>query len=91
MLVERSEAITPKQNSYFISDIIGCAIFIEDNKIGEVIEVTCAKTDYWTIKDNNGKIARFPFLKDLIVSIDIEENKIVLSKKRFNEVVCYEN
>ena len=89
--VNRNQAVVPKKDSYFIADIIGCTIFTETQEIGKVIDVTSARTDYFTIKRTNGKIARFPFLKDLLIKVDIESSKIVVKEKRFLEVVCDED
>ncbi len=89
--VNRNEAVVPKKDSYFIADIIGCSVFNETEKIGEVIDVTNAKTDYFTIKRTNGKIARFPFLKDLLIQVDVKNGKIIVKQKRFLEVVCDED
>lgn len=90
--VKRSEAVTLPENTFFIVDIIGCDVVFEDGeKVGKVTEVTEAKTDIFTILTTSGKIARFPFLKDLLVSVDIENKIITLRKKRFGEVTVYEN
>ena len=89
--VNRNQAVVPKKDSYFIADIIGCSLFTEKEEIGKVIDVTSAKTDYFTIKRLNGKIARFPFLKDLLIKVDIESSKIIVKEKRFLEVVSDED
>ena len=44
-----------------------------------------------TVKCENGKIMRFPFLKDLVINVDVENKKFVVYKKRLSEVSCYEN
>ena len=59
--------------------------------MGEVIDVTSARTDVFTVRCENGRILRFPFLKDLIVSVMIEKKEIVLKTKRLAEVSCYED
>lgn len=91
MLVKREEALPLEQDRYFIVDIIGCKLFTENELIGEIIDVTSAKTDYFTAKMVNGKVARFPFLKDMLIKVQVSEKKIIVKGKRFNEVVCYED
>ena len=78
--------------AYFIADIIGCALKTDhDSLVGEIIEVTSARTDIFTVKCTDGVIMRFPFLKDAIVSVDIENKLILVKAKRLSEIACYEN
>lgn len=90
--VTRENAMPLEDGRYYIVDIIGCKIFTDDGKVvGEVIDVTSARTDVFTVRCENGRILRFPFLKDLIVSVMIEKKEIVLKTKRLAEVSCYED
>ena len=45
--------------------------------------------DICVVKGENGNIL-FPFLKDLIVEMNVEDKKMVLSAKRFAEVSTVE-
>lgn len=91
LFVNRKDAIVPKKDSYFIVDIVGCEIITESGeKIGTVTEVTSAKTDIFTI-DCNGKTARFPFLKDMLINVDTENKNITVKEKRLKEILCYED
>ena len=89
--VTRENAIPLEEGRYFVVDIIGCSLFAEEELVGEVVEVTSARTDIFTVKTASGKIMRFPFLKDLIIKVDIESKTIVVKKKRLDEVSCYED
>ena len=90
--VLRENAIPLEEGRYFIVDILGCALVTDNgNKVGEVIDVTSARTDIFTIKCDDGKIMRFPFLKDLIVSVEIDKKIITVLEKRLKEVSCYED
>ncbi len=89
--VTRENAIPLEEGRYFVVDIIGCSLFAEDELVGEVVDVTSARTDIFTVKTASGKIMRFPFLKDLIIKVDIESKTIVVKKKRLDEVSCYED
>ena len=92
LCVNREDAVKLPENTYFISDIIGCKLTFEGKEpFAEVVDVTEAKTDYFTAKLTNGEIIRFPFLKDILVKVDIENSLIILNEKRFNEVCVYEN
>lgn len=92
LVVERADAVELKKDNYFIADIIGCTLLTDDGQeIGEIIDVTSARTDIFTVKSADGNIIRFPFLKDLLVFVDIESAKVTVKAKRFVEVACYEN
>lgn len=93
LCVNREDAIKLPENTYFVTDIIGSKLTFETGEpFAEVVDVTEAKTDYFTAKIfSNGEIIRFPFLKDILIKVDIKNSVIVLKEKRFNEVCVYEN
>lgn len=89
--VERENAVDLEVNNFFIVDILNCEILDEENNsYGKVIDVTQAKTDIFTV-ENNGKIMRFPFLKDALIKAELENKRIIFNKKRLMEISCYEN
>ena len=91
LFVERKNAVTPSDNSYFIVDIVGCTVVTESGeKVGVVTQVTSARTDIFTL-DCNGKTMRFPFLKDLLISVDVEDKIITVKEQRLKEISCYED
>ena len=59
-------------------------------EVGVVTDVTTAKTDIFTL-DCNGRVMRFPFLKDLLESVDVENKRVIVKEKRLKEVSCYED
>ena len=90
--VSREDADNLEEGRYFIADIIGCKVAFNDGReLGEVIEVTSAKTDIFTVKTISNKVVRFPFLLDLVLEVDVEKKSIVLEAKRYLEVCCYED
>ncbi len=92
LLVDRENAIPLEEGRYFIADIVGCEVVTEKgNPVGRVIDVFSARTDIFTLRTSDNRTLRFPFLKDLIVSVDIENQLITLCEKRLGEVSVYEN
>lgn len=90
--VDRENAVPLEQGRYFIADIIGCALKTDhESFVGEIVDVTNARTDIFTVKCTDGTIMRFPFLKDAIVDINVENKLIVVKAKRLSEIACYEN
>ena len=91
LFVTRENAVPLEEGRYFIVDIIGCELKTEKNTVGVITDVTSARTDIFTIKCTDGKIMRFPFLKEMIVSVDVENKTVIVKGKRLSEVACYEN
>ena len=92
LCVKREDAVSLKENEYFIADVIGCKIVTEDGEsVGEVTDVTSARTDVFTAKTPEGKTVRFPFLKDALCSVDVVSGVITIKSKRFSEIALYED
>lgn len=92
LCVTRENAVVLPPDRYFIADIIGCDVFTQENeKIGNVTDLTEAKTDIFTVKTVDGRVMRFPFLKDAVTQVDVENKKIIVSLKRLTEVCVYED
>ncbi|MBO5068645.1 MAG: 16S rRNA processing protein RimM [Clostridia bacterium] len=92
LYVTRENAVPLEQGRYFIVDIIGCALKTDlGETVGEIIDVFSARTDVFTVKCVDGKIMRFPFLKDMIVNVDVSEKTVTVYEKRLKEVSCYED
>ena len=90
--VTRENAVELEEGRYFIVDIVGCALInSEGEMLGEVVDVFSSRTDVFTIKCVDGRIMRFPFLKDTVINVDVNEKIIIVDKKRLAEVSCYEN
>lgn len=92
IVIDREDAVTLKKDSYFIADLIGATLVFENGKeLGVVTDLTSASTDYFTAKTLGGKIVRFPHLKRIISSVDVEKGEITLIEKAFLEVCVYED
>ncbi len=90
--VDRANAVNLEEGRYFIVDIIGCALKTDlGETLGEIVDVTSARTDIFTVKCLDGNTLRFPFLKDLIDNVDIANKTVTVKDKRLKEVGVYEN
>ena len=84
--VEREDAVKLPENSWFIADLLGSRVFVEDEEIGTLTDVLQnAKVDVYVVGDGKKEVM-FPALKTLIKSVDVENKTIVLSRERFGEV-----
>ena len=91
LCVEKDPSVL-KENSYFVSDLENSLIFDEKGeKIGKIISVTSAKTDYLTVLTIDKRTMRFPFLKRVIKEFDAENKKLVVIREKLSEIECYED
>ena len=84
--VERTEMPDLPDGRYYIADLIGCTVVNERGDIlGEVTDVTPAKTDVFTI-EKDGKTIMFAAADGVILTVDEGLKKITVNGKRFKEV-----
>lgn len=79
ILIKREDANLP-EGRYFISELIGCAVFDADSgeSLGTLTDVSeTGANDVWHITRNE-KEYLVPAIEPVIVSVDIEQEKIVL-------------
>ena len=91
LCVKREDAIELKKDEYFIADLIGLKLCTEDGTVGKITDVTNAKTDVITVLTEDGRVLRFPFLKDLLIKVDLGGEIMLVKKKRLAEVSVYED
>lgn len=75
LTVDRSKAAPLAEGEYYTFDIIGCEIFVGDDKLGTVTNVL--KTGSNDVFEVDGKTL-IPALKSVVSSIDVAAKRIVL-------------
>ena len=91
VFVKRSDALKLPPDRYFIDDVIGCMVCGEKQDYGNVVEIMKNKIDrdvYVIQKD--GKRVMIPAIKSLIKEFDLDNKKIIIDDKIFNEVAVDE-
>jgi len=89
--IDRNEAMPLEEGRYYVIDVIGCKVITDTGKeIGIVKEINSISTDIYTVISDKGEV-RFPFVKDLLIKMDIKNKIMTISEKRFNEVSVYED
>lgn len=86
------ESVILPNNRYFINDLIGCTVSADDCKVVGVVKdvLQYGAADVF-ICSNEGKEVSFPFLNDLVLSVNTDSKSIVVDAKRFGEVAVYED
>ena len=84
--VERSEVPELPEGRFYIVDLIGCRVVNERGvELGEVISITPARTDIYTISAG-GREVSFPAADGVILDVSVEDKIITVNNKRFKEV-----
>ena len=86
----KNQLSIPKDR-YFIDDLIGCDIIDEQqSKLGTVVDLLqYGAADVFVCEAQVG--FSFPFLKDVVVKVDVDSKQIFIANKRFEEVVVYDD
>lgn len=67
------------EDTYYISDLIGCTVYDTEGKdLGEIYDVIQTKNNdvYWIEKP---KQLLIPVLEDIVLDVDIDEKKVVIA------------
>lgn len=88
---EKQDLLLPNDR-YFVEDLIGSRVVLDNGVfVGEVADVLqYGAADVFVCK-NGEKEVSFPFLNDLVLSVNVESKCITLAQKRFLEVAVYED
>ena len=86
------ESVSVADGRYFIDDLVGCTVTLDNGtNVGVVKEILQnGAADVFVCDGEEGEVL-FPFLKDLVVNVNIASKQITLDGKRFGEVAVYED
>lgn len=88
---EKEDLAVPN-GRYFVNDLVGSRVTSDNGFfVGVVIDVLQYGAADVLVCKNGDKEVSFPFLKDLVLSVNVESKSITLSQKRFVEVAVYED
>lgn len=77
LIIPREDAKNLEKNEFFIADLIGCSVYENDEKIGELADVfTAGAADVYVIKRVGKKELLLPAIGSIIKNIDVENKKI---------------
>lgn len=78
--VTRENATPLYEDEYYIADLIGCETYLEDgSSFGELVDVMeTGANDVYVIRMKNGEEVLIPAIKDCILDVKIEEQKMII-------------
>ena len=76
--VDRADAIPLLEGEYFIGDLVGCGIFLEDgSRFGTLTDVLrTGANDVYAVRTEDGEMRYLPAISEVILSIEPEEGRI---------------
>lgn len=90
--IPREFAIELPCDSYFISDLIGCNVIVDDSEknLGSVVDVIeTGSNDVYVVRDTNGKQVLLPAIKEVVLDVDIKKG--IIRVKLMDGLVDYED
>lgn len=90
--VDKSGVSIPS-GRFFVTDLLDCIVVLNSGeRVGKVVDVLqYGAADVFVCKDLNGQTISFPYLNDVVMSVNTETKIITADAKRFSEVVVYED
>ena len=85
--VLRDKADALKTGEWFVADLIGLDVVCEGTSMGKIVDVLqYGAADIFDIRGDKNYLV--PFLKSLVVSIDVAAGVMVVDKSKWEEVSC---
>ena len=86
---DREDAPELEEGQYYIVDIIGLSCESEEGEfLGTVKDIASLSSDIYTI-EKAGKSVLFPAVKGVVKKVDLENKKLIVDKKIFDEIAVY--
>ena len=77
LIIPREDAKELEENEFFIADLIGCNVYENNEKIGELVDIfTAGASDVYVIKRADKNDLLLPALESIIKNIDVKNKKI---------------
>ena len=78
--ISRSQAVKLQKDEYFIADLIGISVELEDGRMLGVLKdvIQTGANDVYVVECTDGREIMIPAIKDCILSVDVEEGRMVV-------------
>ena len=73
------DSVEDDEDGYYYDDLIGCDVFVNDEKIGVVNDIIEVPQGELLEIDINGEMKLVPYVDEFISSVDIDNKKIVIT------------
>lgn len=80
LYVTREQAVPLGENEYYVTDLIGCGVFLEDGSpfgtLKDVMET--GANDVYVVETENKEEVLIPAIKDCILQVDIGQKRVTI-------------
>ena len=92
LFAEKADLPALPQGRFYIRDVVGSVVFVENERLGKLTDVLqYGSADVFVVKTPDGGDVLFPYVGDVVSSVDVEDKKIVLNAAEFAKVAVYED
>ena len=83
LIISRADAVKLPEDTYFIVDLIGLDVFLQDGSyVGKVEDVFSTKSnDVYVVRSEEGKQILIPAIASIVKKVDIENEKRITIEK----------
>ncbi|MFD2670137.1 ribosome maturation factor RimM [Marinicrinis sediminis] len=76
--ITEQQFVPLEENEYYVHEIVGCEVITDEGvHLGKIRDVlTTGANDVWIVKGEKGKEILIPYIKDVVLEVDIEAKKI---------------
>jgi 16S rRNA processing protein RimM len=69
-----------EEDEFYYHEIIGCTVMTtEEETLGNIIEILSpGANDVWVIKPKSGKDILIPYIKDVVLKVDVKEKLVII-------------
>ena len=86
---DRDDAPELEEGQYYIVDMIGLECYADDGEfLGTLCDVQILSSDIYTL-EKNGKKILFPVVNGVVLDVDMENRKMTVDKKVFEQIAVY--
>lgn len=86
---DRDDAPELDEGTYYIVDMLGLSCETEDGEVlGTLTDITNLSSDIYTL-EKDGKKILFPAVNGVVVKVDVAGGKLIVDKKKFDEIAVY--
>ena len=80
LMIPREDAMELEENEYYIGDLIGCRVFLEDGSLfGTLTDVLpTGANDVYEVRMEDGGTVLLPAIRECILEVHPEEERIVI-------------
>jgi len=80
LYLEKEKLPELEEDEYYVYQLIGLDVYMDNRKIGNVIKVDDRLPDVMlVIKDSEDKIRHLPFIKEFVKEVDLEKDRIIIT------------